>query len=101
MKFNFSNIPVIGVREARMNIFIERIFSFLLSLSLSLSRSSAAYISSFGILKLVIWSIRFDILQIRFPPAPPFSRFRFIAAGGHFRYCIATMASARGIIISA
>lgn len=99
MKFNFSNIPVIGVREARMNIFIERIFSFLLSLSLS--RSSAAYISSFGILKLVIWSIRIDILQIRFPPAPPFSRFRFIAAGGHFRYCIATMASARGIIISA
>lgn len=36
MKFNFSNISVIGVREARMNIFIERIFSFLLSLSLSL-----------------------------------------------------------------
>lgn len=64
MKFNFCNIPVIVARKARMNIFIERIFSFLLSLSFPFSLFSlvqVARILSSGILKLVIRSRRDSI----------------------------------------
>lgn len=69
MKFNFCNIPVIVARKARMNIFIERIFSFLLSLSsfLSfLSRSSGAYIKLRNLEACNSVSTRFDLIFCRF-----------------------------------